>query len=105
MARHKREIPPVHPGEILKEEFLKPAGITMHQLALALRVPANRIGQIIDGERGISVDTAFRLGRYFSTGPVFWMNLQARYDVESAKDEIEERIEHEVAPREHGAAS
>jgi addiction module HigA family antidote len=67
-------------------------------------VPANRINQIVDGERNISVDTAFRLGRYFGTGPQFWMNLQTRYDVENAKDALEEQIEREVQPREHTAA-
>lgn len=104
MKRHKREISPVHPGEILLEEFLKPAEITMNQLALALRVPANRINQIVEGDRGVSVDTAFRLGRYFGTGPQFWMNLQTRYNVEHAKDALEEQIEREVQPREHPAA-
>jgi antitoxin HigA-1 len=69
MARAKREIAPVRPGEILLEEFLKPLGMTMHELALALRVPANRVSQIVVGKRAISADTALRLGRYFSTGP------------------------------------
>ncbi len=100
MARHKRELPPVHPGEILLEEFLKPPKMNAHQLALALRVPANRIGQIVDGNRDVSLDTALRLGRYFSTGAEFWVNLKARYDIETAKGELAEKIEREVQPRE-----
>ena len=100
MARHKREVPPVHPGEILLEEFLKPLKMNAHQLALALRVPANRIGQIVDGDRNVSLDTALRLGRYFGTGAEFWVNLQARYDIETAKGGLGEKIEREVQPRE-----
>jgi antitoxin HigA-1 len=99
MTRGRREIASVHPGEILLEKFLKPLGMTMHELALALRVPANRIGQIVEGRRSVSPDTALRLGRYFGTGPEFWMNLRARYDLESAKDEIGPVIEREVSPR------
>jgi antitoxin HigA-1 len=99
MARSKREIAPVHPGEILNEEFLKPLGMTMHELALALRVAPNRITQIVDGERAVSPETALRLGRYFGTGPEFWMNLQTRYDLETAKGEFAEQVEHDVRPR------
>ncbi|MGH7907859.1 MAG: HigA family addiction module antitoxin [Candidatus Binataceae bacterium] len=95
----KRQITPVHPGEMLMEEFLKPLNMTMNQLALAIRVPGNRIGAIVDGDRSISADTALRLGRYFGTGPEFWMNLQARYDLEVAKDELESKVEREVQPR------
>ena len=73
--------------------------MTMHELALALRVPANRISQIVEGKRGISADTALRLGRYFGTGPELWINLQSRYDLESAKDELGDIIEREVSPR------
>src|ERR1700693_5001855 len=101
MARKKRLI--IHPGEILSEEFLKPLGLSMNQLALALRVPANRINAIVAGERGITADTALRLGRYFGTSPQFWINMQARYDLESAKDELAERVEREVRPRERAA--
>jgi antitoxin HigA-1 len=71
MARKKREIPPVHPGEILSEEFLKPLGLSMNQLALALRVPGNRVNAIVAGQRGITADTALRLGRYFGTSAQF----------------------------------
>ena len=103
MARKNREIPPVHPGEILTEEFLKPLGLSMNQLALALRVPSNRINAIVAGQRGITADTALRLGRYFGTSPQFWINMQARYDLESTKDKVAERIEREVRPRERAA--
>ncbi|MGO9601960.1 MAG: HigA family addiction module antitoxin [Candidatus Binataceae bacterium] len=72
-----KKLAPIHPGEILLEEFMKPLGMNAHKLALALRVPANRIQQIIAGDRGISGDTALRLGRYFGVSPEFWMNLQA----------------------------
>ncbi len=99
MPRVKRKIPPIHPGEILLEEFLKPLGMTMHELALKLRVPANRIGQIVEGKRNVSPDTALRLGRYFGTGPAFWINLQARYDLETAEGALAEAIEREVLPR------
>ena len=88
MTRAKREIALVHPGEILLEEFLKPLGMTMHELALALRVAANRIGQIVEGGRRVSPDTALRLSRYLGTGPEFWINLQARFELERAKDEL-----------------
>jgi addiction module HigA family antidote len=99
MPRVRREIAPIHPGEILLEEFLKPLKMTMHELALALRVPANRVGQIVEGERSVTPDTALRLGRYFGTGPEFWINLQARYDLETAKGDLAQVIEREVAPR------
>jgi addiction module HigA family antidote len=87
------------PGEILKEEFLKPLGLTMNQLALALRVPANRINAIVVGGRSISADTALRLGRYFGTGPEFWTNLQSHYDLEQAKERLGDEIERDVRPR------
>jgi antitoxin HigA-1 len=103
VARKKRDIAPIHPGEILSEEFLKPLGLSMNQLALALRVPGNRINAIVAGQRGITADTALRLSRYFGTSPQFWINLQARYDLESAKDQMADRIEREVRPRERAA--
>ena len=99
MGHREREIPPVHPGEILNEEFLKPLDLSMNQLALALRVPANRINAIGAGERGITADTALRLGRYFGTSAQFWINLQARFDLESTKDKLAAKIEREVQPR------
>ena len=99
MRRQQRGVPPIHPGEVLAEEFIKPLGLNMHQLALALRVPANRIGQIVDGERGISAETALRLARYFGTSAEFWMNLQKRYELEEARYRIEHQVEREVLPR------
>ncbi len=105
MARKKRQIPLVHPGEILNEEFLKPLGMTVNALALALRVPSNRIYAIVEGERGISADTALRSGRYFGTGPEFWIDLQAHYDLESARGELEEEIERQVQPRDRRAVA
>jgi antitoxin HigA-1 len=99
MSRQRRELPPIHPGEILAEEFIKPLGLNMHKLALALRVPANRIGQIVEGERGITAETALRLARYFGTSAEFWMNLQKRYELEEARYRIEEQVEREILPR------
>jgi addiction module HigA family antidote len=99
MATNKREVPLAHPGEIMNEEFIKPLEITVNALALALRVPANRLYSIVDGKRGIAPDTAFRLARYFGTTANFWINLQAHYDLESHRSEMEEKIEREVQPR------
>ena len=95
----KKKIDRIHPREILGEEFLKPLGLSMNQLALALRVPANRINAIVAGERGITADTALRLGRYFGTSAQFWINLQARFDLETTKDKLPDKIEREVQPR------
>jgi addiction module HigA family antidote len=99
MARHKRGVPLAHPGEILLEEFLKPMDLTQNALALALRVPSNRINQIVSGERGISPDTALRLARFFGTTPEFWVNLQAHYDLTQARDQFEQQINREVPRR------
>lgn len=87
-----------HPGEMLAEEFLKPLGISQNQLALDLRVPANRIGQIIRGTRGVSPDTALRLARYFGNSPEFWLNLQQLYDLSRARVESAKEIEEQVRP-------
>lgn len=93
--------PPVSPGEILLEEFMKPLGLSANALALALRVPATRIGDIIRSEkpRGISADTALRLARYFGTSPEFWLNLQSAYDLACEIDAHGEAIERDVQPR------
>ncbi len=93
-----RKLKPVHPGEILREEFMKPLGLSMNKLALDLRVPVTRIAEIVHERRAISTDTALRLGRYFNTPPVFWMNLQVRYDLEVAEDELAHRIVRDVQP-------
>ncbi len=77
--------PPVHPGEMLREKFMVPLNLTANALALALRVPATRISEIVNERRGISGDTAIRLGHYFRMGPEFWMNLQARYELDLAR--------------------
>lgn len=98
MPRSKK-LPPIHPGEILKEEFLKPLGMSMNQLALALRVPNNRINQIVEGQREISADSAFRLARYFGTTPDFWLGLQMQYNLDKAQDELAAKIEQDVRPR------
>ncbi len=81
-------MPPVHPGEILLEEFLGPLAVSQYQLAKELGVPARRINEIVHGQRRITADTALRLARYFGTSERFWMNLQARYDLEIEKDRL-----------------
>ena len=86
------------PGEMLVEEFLKPLGLTQNRLALDLRVPANRIGQIVNGARGISPDTALRLARYFGNSPEFWLNVQQLYDLSRARQESAREIEEQVRP-------
>jgi antitoxin HigA-1 len=87
---------PVHPGEILLEEFLKPFGISQYRLAHEISVPPRRINEIVHGKRAINADTALRLSRYFGLSERYWMNLQARYDLELEKDRLEGRLEHEV---------
>src|SRR5574337_292076 len=99
---NSKSLTPIHPGEILLEEFLKPLNMNPHQLALALHVPANRIAQIVDGERSVTADTALRLARFFGVSPEFWINLQATYDIRVAKVELQKRIEREVRPRMEG---
>ena len=88
-----------YPGEILDEEFLKPLGLTVNALAMALRVPANRIGAIVKGQRSVSADTALRLARFFGTSPEFWINLQAMHDLTKVKAESGAIIEKDVHPR------
>jgi addiction module HigA family antidote len=87
---------PVHPGEILLEEFLKPMRLSQYALAKDINVPARRINEIVHGDRSISADTALRLSRYFGMSENFWMNLQARYDLEIQKDQLDGRLEREV---------
>ncbi|OQS33699.1 addiction module antidote protein, HigA family [Chromobacterium haemolyticum] len=89
----EREIPLAHPGEILELEFLNENGITPYALAKAIDVPATRISKIIHGERSITPDTALRLGRYFDMDPQFWLNLQAHYDLENARQEISSTLD------------
>ena len=88
MTKAPVTIAPIHPGEILAEEFLSPLGITQHKLAVAISVPRRRIDEIVHGTRRISADTALRLSRYFDTSERFWMNLQGRYDLEIERDRL-----------------
>ena len=90
-------MPPVHPGEILLEEFLEPLHVSQYQLAKSLSVPPRRINEIVHGQRRISADTALRLARYFGTSERFWMNLQARYDLEVEKDRLGDSLD-EIQP-------
>ena len=92
-------LPPVHPGEILRHDFLEPLGLSAHALALALRVPANRITAILAGQRAVSADTALRLARHFGTTAGFWLNLQKNHELECARRQAGARIAAEVAPR------
>jgi len=98
MARSKK-LPPIHPGEILREEFLAPLGISQYRLAKDTSVPPRRINEIVRGLRSISADTALRLARYFDTSERFWINLQTRFDLETEKDRLGDRLEREVAVR------
>jgi len=97
-------LPPVHAGEILAEEFMAPLGLSANALALALRVPANRITAILNGSRGITADTALRLATYFGTTPQYWLNLQQGYELELAERAHGARIRREVLPRDHASA-
>ncbi|MDY0096549.1 MAG: HigA family addiction module antitoxin [Candidatus Vecturithrix sp.] len=90
------KLSPIHPGEILLEEFLKPFNISQYRLAKDIHVPPRRINEIVHGTRAVTPDTALRLSRYFGLSERFWMNLQSRYDLETAKDQLAERIQSEV---------
>lgn len=96
----KNSMRPIHPGEILREEYLVPLGMSAHALAIALRVPAPRINDIVRERRGITPDTALRLARYFGTTPEFWINLQSSYGLKVATLELGKAIEREVLPKE-----
>lgn len=91
------KVAPVHPGEILLEEFLTPLGISQYRLAKDIRVPPRRINEIIHRQRSVTTDTALRLARYFVTSAAFWMNLQTRYDLDLHGDRVGKRIEREIA--------
>jgi len=92
-----KKLPPIHPGEVLQEEFLKPLGISQYRLARDINLAPRRINEIIHGKRAISADTALRLARYFRTSDRFWLNLQARYDLEVERDRLGPRLEREVS--------
>ena len=94
-----KKLPPVHPGEILLEEFLEPMGISQYRLAKDISVPPRRINEIVHGLRGITADTALRLARYFGSSERFWLNLQTRYSLEVEKDRLGKRLEKEVLRR------
>jgi addiction module HigA family antidote len=90
------KLPPVHPGEVLLEEFMKPLGLSQYRVAKDIGVPALRISQIVRGQRSVTADTALRLARYFGTSAAVWLRLQARYDLEKAEAKMAKRINHEV---------
>ena len=92
----KTKLAPIHPGEILMEEFLKPMELSQYRLAKDINVPARRINEIVHGKRSITPDTALRLSKYFGLSERFWVNLQARYDLETEKDRLKERLNKEV---------
>ena len=94
----KKQLDPIPPGEVLLEEFLKPMGISQNKLGRDLGVPITRINEIVHGKRSITVDTAMRLARYFGTSPEVWMNLQQRYDLEIAREELQPELEKMIEP-------
>jgi addiction module HigA family antidote len=96
-----KSLSPIHPGEVLLEDFMKPLGLTQYRLAHDIGVSPIRISQIVNGQRAITVDTALRLARYFSTSAAVWMRLQIRFDLEVAESELGRRIEREVIILEH----
>jgi addiction module HigA family antidote len=98
MMSENEKMAPVHPGEILLEEYLKPMGLSQHRLALCLGVDPRRINEIVQGKRAITADTALRLARFFGSSPQMWLNMQAWYDLEVAQDALGSRIEREVRP-------
>ena len=95
----KNGMRPVHPGEILREEYLVPLGMSVHALSQALRVPATRLHEIVKERRSITPDTALRLARYFGVSPQFWLGLQAEYDLDITSDTLGKRLDREVRPR------
>ena len=98
-TRRKRDIPPVHPGEILKADFMAPLGLSVSALSRAIGVPRTRLNDIVLGRRGVTADTAMRLARYFGVGARFWMNLQSHYELEVAEEAYGDRLDREVRPR------
>jgi antitoxin HigA-1 len=90
------KLAPVHPGEVLIEEFLEPMQLSQYRLAKDISVPPRRINEIVHGKRAVTADTALRLGRYFDTTPRFWLNLQAQYDLDTEADRLGDRLDHEV---------
>ena len=103
MMKNKKLVP-IHPGEILLEEFLKPMGISQYRIAKDISVPPRRINEIVHGKRSITADTALRFGRFFGMSPQFWLNLQNRYDLETTEDSLAGRLEREVHELDSSAA-
>lgn len=103
MKKPEKKLAPIHPGEILLEEFLQPLEISQNQLALSIRVPARRINEIVHGRRRITADTALRLARFFNMSPQFWLGLQMDYDLDVAEDEIGARLQKEILTYSHSA--
>jgi antitoxin HigA-1 len=97
--QRKRDIPPVHPGEVLKADFLDPLHMSVNALSRCVKVPRARLNDIVRGRRGITADTAMRLARYFGISERFWMNLQSHYELELAKEANGARLEREIKPR------
>ena len=93
-----RSLPPVHPGKILRDEFLSPLGLSVYRLALEIKVSRPRMNDIVLGRRAVTTDTALRLGRYFGTTPEFWINLQTRYELDVAERTVRRKINREVVP-------
>src|SRR5579863_3833567 len=98
MPKPQKLLPPIHPGEILRADFMEPLQLSMNRLALDLHVPVTRIAEIVHERRGITADAALRLARYFNTSAGFWLNLQAAYDLEVAQDKLSRTVEREVRP-------
>ena len=98
MPIHLKKIAAVHPGDVLREDYLKPLGMSVNKLSLSLGVPATRMGEIVNGRRAVTVDTALRLARFFGTTSEFWMNMQTGYELEMAKDKLSDIIERTVHP-------
>ncbi len=96
-AKKTAKLAPVHPGEVLMAEFLEPLGLTQYRLAHDISVPPRRINEIVHGKRAVSADTALRLARYFGTSEQFWLNLQARFDLEVERDRLGSRLDREVS--------
>jgi addiction module HigA family antidote len=94
----RRKLKSAHPGEILREEFIAPLGLSINKMAMDLRVPVTRIADIVNEKRGITAETALRFARYFKNSPIFWMNLQTRYELEVAQDELASKVERDVQP-------
>jgi addiction module HigA family antidote len=105
LAKSQTRLSPIHPGEILRADFMEPLQLSMNRLALDLRVPVTRVAEIVHERRGITPDTALRLARYFNTSAAFWMNLQTAYDLEIAADKLSRTIAREVHPASMAAAN